>query len=48
MFDSLDDQIKRDDQLETTMKERIIRWAAVAVVSVLVFAGLYFSVRMLE
>ena len=48
MFDSLDDQIKRDDQLDTTMKERVIRWVAVAVVSVLVFAGLYFSVRMLE
>lgn len=48
MFDSLDDKIKQDDQLETTTKERVIRWVAVAVVSVLVFAGLYFSVRMLE
>jgi hypothetical protein len=48
MFESLDDQIKRDDQLETTTKERVVRWVAIAVVSVLVFAGVFFSVRMLE
>ena len=48
MFESLDEHMKHDDQLETTPKERIMRWVAVAVVSVLVFAGLYFSVRMLE
>ncbi|MBI4874492.1 MAG: hypothetical protein HY822_07655 [Acidobacteria bacterium] len=48
MFDSLDEQMKHDDQLETSTKERVMRWIAVAVVSVLVFAGLYFSVRMLS
>jgi hypothetical protein len=47
MFDSLDDQMKHDEQLETTGRERIIRWVAIAVVSVLVFAGLYYGVRML-
>ncbi len=48
MFDSLDEQMKHDDALETTPKERVLRWVAVAVVSVLVFGGLYFGVRMLE
>ncbi len=48
MFESLDDHIKHDDQLESTMKERVMRWAAIAVVSVLVFAGVFFSVRMLD
>ena len=48
MFESLDEHMKHDDQLEVSRKERVIRWIAVAVVSVLVFAGLYFSVRMLE
>jgi hypothetical protein len=48
MFESLDEHMKHDDRLETTTKERIMRWVAIAVVSVLVFAGLFFSVRMLE
>jgi hypothetical protein len=48
MFDSLDEQMKKDEQAETTKNERILRWAAIAVVSVLVFGGLYFGVHMLE
>ena len=48
MFDSLDEQMKHDDQMETTPRERILRWVAVAFVSVLVFSGLYYGVRMLE
>ena len=48
MFESLDDQIKHDDQLQTTTKDRVIRWVLVAVVCVLVFAGFYFGVRMLK
>ena len=48
MFESLDEHMKHDDQLETTTRERVIRWSAVAVVSVLVFSGLYYSVKLLE
>ena len=48
MFDSLADRIKADDQQEVNRTERIIRWVAVAVLSVLLFGGLYFGVRMLE
>lgn len=48
MFDSLDEQMKHDDQETTTPKERIMKWALVAVTSVVLFAGLYFGVKMLE
>ncbi len=48
MFDSLSDRIKRDEQQEVNQTERFVRWAVVAVLSVLLFGGLYFGVRMLE
>ena len=46
MFDSLDDTIKRDLEKESTGKERMMRYAAVAVASVLLFGGLIFAVRL--
>ena len=48
MFDSLDDQMKLDEQKEISSTEKIVRWVAVAITSVLVFGGLYYGVRMLE
>jgi hypothetical protein len=48
MFDSLADRMKADDRIEVNTTERVIRWLAVAVLSVLLFGGLYFGVRMLE
>jgi len=48
MFDSLEDQMKQDEQKESTPTERYIRWAVIAVVSVLLFGGLIYGVRMLE
>lgn len=48
MFDSLDDQMKHDAALETTKKERVLRWIAVGIVSVVLFGGLYLGVRLLE
>jgi hypothetical protein len=48
MFDSLADRMKADDHQEVNNTERVIRWVAVAVLSVLLFGGLYFGVRMLE
>ena len=47
MFDSLDDQMKADARAATTPKQRMLMWAFVAVVSELVFGGLYFGVRVL-
>ena len=48
MFDSLADRMKQDDKLEVSNTERMIRWFAVIIISVLVFGGLYFGVRLLE
>lgn len=48
MFESLDEQMKHDEDLETTPRERWLKYALVAVVSVILFAGLYMGVRMLE
>jgi hypothetical protein len=48
MFDSLDEQIKADDRKSSSPRERMMLWVAVAVVTVLVFGGLYYGVRVLE
>lgn len=46
MFDSLDEQIKRDEQRMVSQKERIVRWAIVAIAAIVVFgaviAGVHF------
>lgn len=47
MFDSLDERIKHDDAEEVTPKERVMKGVVVALLSVLLFGGLYFAVRML-
>jgi hypothetical protein len=48
MFDSLSDRIREDEAKEVNKTERIVRWIAVTVVSVILFGGLYFGVSMLE
>ena len=48
MFDDLDEQIRKDIHAESTSTERMIRYVAVAVASVLLFGGLYFGVRLLD
>ena len=45
MFDSLDETMKRDEKSATSASERTMLWLAIAAASVLVFAGLYFGVR---
>jgi hypothetical protein len=46
MFDSLDDQIKHDDEIEIPRSERIVKRVAIAVLSILLFGGLYFAIKM--
>ena len=46
MFDNLDERMKHDDNQETTPRERIAKVIAMAVLSVLLFGGLYVAVRM--
>jgi len=48
MFDSLADKIREDEHKEVSNTERYIRWAAVIVISVVLFGGLYLGVRLLE
>jgi len=48
MFDSLDEQMKQNDAVGTSKAERTFKWAAVAIVSVLVFGGLYMAIQMME
>jgi hypothetical protein len=46
MFDSLSDQIKADDRKEISNRERVVRYSLIAVLSVVLFIGLYLAVRM--
>jgi hypothetical protein len=48
MFDSLADRIREDDHKEVNQTERILRYLVVAVLSILIFGGLYMGIRMLE
>jgi hypothetical protein len=47
MFETLDDQIKQDNDAANTKTERMLRWVLVLVISLLVFGGLYLGVRSL-
>ena len=48
MFDSLADRMREDEQKSVPKMERYLRWGAVALLSVLVFGGLYIGVQFLE
>ena len=46
MFDSLDDKIKQDDRAEVSRNERVVKGLVIAALSILLFGGLYFAIRM--
>lgn len=46
MFDALDERIKHDE--EAPAKERIMKGIVIVVLSVVLFGGLYFLVRLSE
>jgi hypothetical protein len=48
MFDSLADRIREDDRQDIKASERAVRLFVVLALSVLLFAGLWFGIRMLE
>jgi hypothetical protein len=48
VFNSLDEEIKRDDQATSTSQERWLRYMAVVLVSVVLFGGLCAGIRFLE
>jgi hypothetical protein len=41
MFESLDEQIKLDEHKASSNNERMVRWALIVLVSVVVFGGVY-------
>jgi hypothetical protein len=48
MFDSLEERIRHDEAEDTTTKQRMMKGLLVAVVSIALFGGLYFVVRILD
>ncbi|HTQ52874.1 MAG TPA: hypothetical protein VMI94_00345 [Bryobacteraceae bacterium] len=48
MFDSLEQRIKQDDAAEISSKERIFKIALIALLSVVLFGGLYLAVQLLQ
>ena len=48
MFDSLADRIREDEQKSVPKMERYLRWGAVAVLSLLVFGGLYLGMHLMQ
>jgi hypothetical protein len=47
MFDSLDEQMRKDDNKVTSSKERMMRYALYAIAAAVVFGGLFFGVHLL-
>jgi hypothetical protein len=47
MFATLDDQMKHDDAAATTPKQRMVEWAVIALVAVVLFGGLLFAIQAL-
>lgn len=45
MFDSLDEQLKKVEEHEASTKERVLRYVAIAAVSLLIFAGIVAAVQ---
>ena len=48
MFQSLDEEIKRDERSRSTPRERFVFYAAVLLVSMVLFGSLYAGIRFLE
>ena len=48
MFDSLDEQMKHDAAVETTKREQAVKWTVISTLSVLLFGGLYFAIKILD
>jgi hypothetical protein len=47
MFDCLADRMREDEHREVSSTERIMRWVAITVLSVVLFGGVYIGIRMI-
>ncbi len=45
MFDSLAEQMKQDDATTASPRQRVTKWAVIAVVAIAVFGALYFALQ---
>ena len=45
MFESLDEQMKHDDATAASLRQRITKWAVIAIVAVAVFGAMYYALR---
>lgn len=45
MFDSLDDQMRKDDDKLSSSKERIMKWALYVIAAGIVFGGVIIGVH---
>ena len=48
MFESLEEQIKSDEHRASSNTERMVRWALIVLVSVIVFGALYLGVHFMQ
>jgi hypothetical protein len=48
MFDSLEEQIKKDENKQSSTRERILQYLAIAAVSVLIIGGLVLAVQHIQ
>lgn len=48
MFDSLDEQMRIDDRRMVSPKERVLRWAIIAVAALTVFGGVLLGVHLMS
>ena len=45
MFASLEEQMKHDDAMATSPRQRMTKWAVIAVVAIAVFGAMYYALR---
>ena len=45
MFASLEEQMKHDDAIATSPRQRMTKWAVVTFVAVAVFSALYYAIQ---
>jgi hypothetical protein len=48
MFDSLDEQMKKDERRMVSTKERLMRWAIVAIAAIVVFGCVIAGVHLMS
>ena len=46
MFEALEDQMKIDEQKASTKRERVVLWAVIALLSIILFGALYFGLSL--